>query len=135
MPTSDDVADLLAQAYTYDLEMPDNLQHASLGAVAACYNGIGPDWMPDHLRDAVTAHFGYFAAAAMVHDWEYENSEDRSRKAFTEANERLRRNCRKLLQKGYPWYKRWLYRKRPDFLADMCQEFGWGAWQDGKHPQ
>lgn len=135
MPSRDAVADLIAQARTYDLEMPEDFFLAPLDAVQAVYNGIGPDWLPARIRNWLTEHFEYFAAGAMIHDWEYEHTQDRSLKGFTDANERLRRNCKKLLAKGYPWYKRILYRNRPDVLASACQEFGWGAWQNGTHPQ
>jgi hypothetical protein len=127
-----DTADLVAQAYTYDLEMPKSLMLASLEAVEACSNGIGPDWLPECARAGLTEYLGYFAAAAVVHDWEYQHESDRSFAAFTRANERLRRNCKLLLRKGYPWYKRWLYRNRADMIADACQLWGWGAWQHGQ---
>lgn len=134
MAARDTVADLMAQAHTYDLDMPKSLQLASLDAVVECYNGIGPDWLPASIRNMVTEHFGYFRAGALVHDWEFQHGEDRSREAFTKANDRLESNCKKLLQKGVPWYKRWLYRNRPKMLAEACQLWGWGAWQDGEHP-
>ena len=129
MPSLDRVADLIAQVRTYDLERPSSFDMASLEQIAATYNGIGPEWLPKRLRNWLTDGFGYFAPAALVHDWEYRFSEDRSRAAFTACNERLRRNSRRLLAKGYAWYKRWFYRRRPDLLADACQEFGWSAWQ------
>lgn len=134
MPDTDNVADLIAQAYTYDLDMPMSLRRASLGAVAACYNGCGPDWLPEPVRNWLTGHFGYFAAAFLIHDWEFENEEDRSHQAFTRANDRLEANCERLKAKGVPWYKRWLYRGRPKLLAGACQLCGWGAWKDGEHP-
>lgn len=126
----DHVANLWAQAITYDLEIPDSMRLASLEQVASAYNGIGPDWLPSHLRSWLTGRFGYFEAAALVHDWEYQYAQDRSHKAFTACNERLRRNCKALLAKGCPWYKRPMYRRRPDLLADACQICGWGAWND-----
>jgi hypothetical protein len=124
------VDDLVAQIVTYDLEAPPMFWHTSLEDLERLYNGIGPDWLPKSIREAMTAHWGFYAPAALVHDYEYAMSEDRSFEAFTAANERMRRNCYKLNRKGYPWYKRWLYQLRSDKLADACQTFGWGAWNE-----
>ena len=126
----DTVADLIAQVRTYDLERPVSFDLASLEQIQEAYNGIGPDWLPENLREWLTARYGYFAAGALVHDWEYQTATDKSREAFIRCNERLRRNCRKLLRKGYPWYKAFLYRERPNILADACNRFGWEAWKE-----
>ena len=124
-----DIADLIAQIRTYDLEREPGFDLESLPEVMAIYNGIGPGWLPKPIRDWLTAHYGYFAAATVIHDWDYCFSQDRSAIAFTASNERLRRNCKRLLEmKGCPWWKAWLYRRRCDLLADSCQQFGWGAW-------
>lgn len=125
-----DTADLISQIRTYDLERPHLFDLSSLDAIHSIYNGIGPDWLPAPIRDWLTEHYGYFAAATVVHDYEFQKS-DKSVIGFTASNERLRRNCKRLLDmKGCPWYKRWLYRRRVDLLADACQKFGWGAWVD-----
>ena len=126
-----DINDLVAQIVTYDLETPVMFWHTSVEAIGGIYNGIGPEWLPKSVRDAMTSYWGFYGPAAVVHDYEYAMSEDRSRQAFTEANERLRRNCILLNKKGVPWYKRWLYQIRCNELADACQLFGWSAWESG----
>lgn len=127
-----DVADLIAQIRTYDLERESDFDLASLPAVISIYNGIGPGWLPKPIRDWLTKHYSFYAAATVIHDWEYWLSKDRSVIAFTASNERLRRNCKQLLKmKGCPWYKIWLYQRRCDLLADSCQKFGWSAWNSG----
>lgn len=124
-----DIADLIAQIRTYDLERDPGFDLASLVQVNKHYNGIGPGWLPALVRNWLTEHYGYYAAATVIHDWEYWFSEDRGVVAFTASNERLRRNCKRLLQmKGCPWWKAWLYRRRVDMLADACQQLGWSAW-------
>jgi hypothetical protein len=123
------IDDLVAQIVTYDLETPVMFWHTSLESLEALYNGIGPGWLPKGIRDMMTDHWGFYAAAALVHDYEYHMSEDRSRAAFTASNDRLRRNCHKLIRKGVPWHKRWLYLIRADKLADACEAFGWSAWE------
>lgn len=126
----DEVADLLAQIITYDLEYPDILMHTNINDLAGIYNGIGPDWMPESIREWMTERWQFFAAAALIHDYEYQMSTDKSREAFTACNERFRRNCHTLMKKSVPWYKRCLYRVRSDMLADACEKFGWSAWCD-----
>lgn len=123
-----DTADLIAQIRTYDLERHPFFDLSNLESIHSIYNGIGPDWIPKEIRDWLTSRFGYFAAATVIHDWEYHNS-DRTMTSFLASNERLRRNCKRLLEmKGCPWYKAWLCRRRVDLLADACNEFGWSAW-------
>jgi hypothetical protein len=125
----DIVAELMAQAEAYDLEVCRSYRHACLDDVVPVYNGIGPEWLPKALRELLTDRFGYFAPAALIHDWDFAKSEDRSMLAFAESNNRLRRNCRKLVKmKGCPWYKRPLYLYRCDMLADICHEMGYSAW-------
>lgn len=128
MPVSDEFADLLAQVYTYDLKRQISFDQASVEQCQEAYNGIGPDWLPESIRDWMTDRWRYFAPAAVVHDWDYSNPTHRNRADFTQANERLRRNCKALLRKGVPWYKRWLYEIRVDELADACEMFGFGGY-------
>lgn len=128
MPSLDRVADLIAQVRTFDLERPSGFDLATLEEIAVAYNGFGPEWLPKGMRDWLAGINAYFEPAALIHDWEYQFAPDRSREAFTACNERLRRNCRHLLVKGFPWYKRWYYRVRPELIADAVQELGWSAW-------
>ena len=126
---SDSIADLIAQARTYDLERDKMFDLASPEAIDQEYNGIGPEWLPESIRQWMTSEFGYFAAAAMIHDWDYACYPYRDAKGFWLVNERLRKNCHKLLAKGCPWWKRPLYAIRANALSDACQKFGWSAWQ------
>ena len=125
MLLDDETADLIAQAITYDLDVPGDWVEASNDQRAETYNGIGPDWLPELLREWATSLWHYFAAAALIHDWEYATTKDRSKKSFWLINNRFRKNCKRLLKmKGCPWYKRWLYERRIDALADACDTFG-----------
>lgn len=128
MPVSDQFADLLAQVFTYDLEFQGSFGVASVEAREKAYNGIGPDWLPKEIREWMTDRWHYFAPAAVIHDWDYCHPIMRNKADFHEANERFRRNCHKLLRKGVPWYKRWLYKIRVDELADACELFGFAGY-------
>lgn len=64
---------------------------ASLVQVNEHYNGIGPGWPFALVRNWLVEHYGYYAAATVIHDWEYWFSEDRGVVAFTASNERLAR--------------------------------------------
>ncbi len=124
----DVVADLLAQARTYDLEMPADFRLAPTWKVEEVYNGIGPDWMPKVMREWRPDRWSCFAPPALIHDWEYQFPPERNRTNFSAVNERFRRNCHLLLRKGCPWYKRWLYKLRADKLADACEAFGFDGY-------
>ena len=125
-----DIESLIAQIITWDLEAPLDFLKSTTGEKAAAYNGIGPDWLPESLRDWMTEQWGFFAAAAMIHDWEYTWTEDRSYASFRAINARFGRNCRTLLKKGVPWYKRPLYLFRADKLEDACNTWGFKGFLD-----
>ena len=96
------------------------------------YNGIGPEWAGHRIRDWVTGTFGVFEPAALIHDMRNYRS-DGTRAAFMAANEEFLRNCLKLVDYSFPWYRLRRYAMRGvamgmyDFVSGPG---GWAAWHD-----
>ena len=91
------------------------------------YNGVGPDDWPEWVRNFVSFLLRPFAAAALVHDWEY-SRDVKSKGLFRDANLRLAMNCGKLA----------FYERRPVLVfygvaaGLLCQIFGWKSYLEGR---
>ena len=91
------------------------------------YNGVGPDDWPEWVRNFVSFLLRPFAAAALVHDFEF-SRDYKSYGMFTDANMRLIVNVAKFA----------MYDRRPvlvfyGVLAGLlCQAFGYRAYKNGK---
>ena len=106
---------------------------APLHILENIYNGCGPDWLPEKYRKRMTKYFDFFQSAFLEHDFSFENS-DKTRKGFNAANLRLLRNCVRLVESEYSWWKNPIMKARRYFQAGAiyyaCQRWGWSAWQD-----
>lgn len=97
------------------------------------YNGIGPQFLPEKLRDKVTSLLAIFEPAALVHDLRFGRSDGTS-DAFNYANNEFYVNCHKCAKAKYKWWN-WK-RYRAYAVIDAMYEFncsaagGWRAWQD-----
>ena len=110
---------------------------------AANYNGIGPEWLGECLRDMVTDHFELFAPAALEHDFTFCFTVDKTREEFDAENLRFYNNCLKLIkhekslgnlsyfsfdiEKSY-----WRRLLQARFLFRMCDLWGWDAFVAAK---
>lgn len=116
--------------------IPREMLKVGPDTLAVTYNGIGPEWMPDKLRQKLTKHLPTFEPAAMVHDWQYTYADDRSHDAFLASNALLEENCRRLAAVKYPWYKSPIMRPLAILAAkDMryaCDTWGYSAWLEAK---
>ena len=104
-----------------------------IDAICKAYNGIGPQFLPEMLRDKVTSFLGIFEPAALVHDLRFDRS-DGTRESFDYANCEFFVNCHKCAKAAYPWWS-WK-RYRAYAVIDAMNEFncsdrgGWKAWLD-----
>lgn len=123
------IEELIRKIKTMELEGAEILDRFTAEAIGKIYNGIGPDRFPDWLRKIITESAGIFEPAAVIHDVEYENGG--TWQDFTDANERFRRNCYRLVKAEYPWWSplRYAWLNRARRWANYCQMFGW----DGFH--
>lgn len=106
---------------------PVSFWEASDAELARAYNGVGADGWPVWMRSVVTMLLRPFAAAALVHDWEY-SLPDKRYGAFTAANWRLFLNIGREA----------VYDCRPALVpagvcaAILCQLFGYRAYLQGR---
>ena len=120
---------LVADAIAANLEGADALIDAPLWALRRAYNGCGPEWMPECVRDSLTRYLAAFEPAFLVHDWDTSAS-DGEPGGFYASNRRLWRNCRALANRRWPWYnwRRYAARLAADTIYDTVNTFGWHAW-------
>ena len=91
------------------------------------WNGIGPEDWPEWVRKFVSYLLRPFAAAALIHDWEF-SRECKSYGMFTDANIRLAVNVAK-----FAVYDRRLILIPYGAVAGiLCQFFGYKAYKNGK---
>ena len=119
------IEELIRKIKTMELEGAEILDRFTAEAIGKIYNGIGPDRFPDWLRELVTESAGIFEPAAVIHDVEYDIGG--TWQDFTDANERFRRNCYRLVKAEYPWWSplRYAWLNRARRWANYCQLFGW----------
>lgn len=125
------VKELLQEIDKYGLFVPPNFNREE-SVLQKCYNGCGPDWMPEKIRNWLTSHFEFFESAFMIHDYEFTQS-DKSDSGFDCANSRLHANCWRLVTlkiSKYNFPKRILYYARSHEIYAACQMFGKSAWND-----
>ena len=97
------VAELIATARAAGLEGTALLDRAP-AEIAAEYNGIGPEFLPDEIRDEVTRFLALFEPAALIHDLRY-SAGSGTREDFEVANMEFHGNCLKLARAKYPWWR------------------------------
>lgn len=101
--------------------------------ICNAYNGIGPQFLPEKLRDKVTSFLGIFEPAALVHDLRFEQS-DGTRQSFDYANAEFVANCNKCAKNEYAWWNWKRYRAYAVIAAmnefNCADKCGWKAWLD-----
>lgn len=100
-----------------------------LDALAAAYNGTGPEFLPDAIRAKLDDACRPFLPAVMVHDVDYTFS-DGTVVSFRSANLRLLLNCLLCARAAMPWYswRRYALILEAYALYRACAKFGWIAW-------
>ncbi|MBQ7649696.1 MAG: hypothetical protein IJS15_01990 [Victivallales bacterium] len=94
---------------------------ASLEAIRRAYNGCGPERWPQELRDMLDAETSLFAPAIVVHDMDFDRS-DGKEDSLHEANERLHRNNKRIVQFYYPLFS--LMMLSPSYRLKRAKAFG-----------
>ena len=125
MKTKEEIDKLFKTAVLAGLDGTDAAADCSYEEIAAAYNGIGPEWLPEKVRAKITAYLGVFEPAALIHDIRYQKA-DGSADRFHQANYELRDNCFRLAEYSFPWYS---WRRYAAYLAaikmfEACENFG-----------
>ena len=107
------------------------LVYMPIEVLAAAYNGTGPEFLPQKIRDILDGACRPFLPAVMIHDVDFTFS-DGSEESFKQANRRLFWNCIICANNAYPWnnWRRYaLYIQAwAMYRAVSHPQFGWVAW-------
>ena len=100
-----------------------------IDTLADCYNGTGPEFLPQRIRQKLDAVCRPVLPAVMVHDVEFSFS-DGTRRSFLIANQHLFWNCIICSCDAHPWYswRRYVLILESWTIYRSCQKFGWIAW-------
>ena len=138
MKSEQEIDALVRRAVEAGLEGLDFLSSFTYAELAEGYNGIGPEFLPEWARDALSDKLDIFAPAALGHDMRNDVS-DGTRASFLAANDEFRRNCLKLAELAYPQQpgvEDDMKRARAKAVAEIlycfvsADNFGWRAWQE-----
>ena len=97
--------------------------------LADCYNGTGPEFLPQRIRQKLDAVCLPFLPAVMVHDVDFSFS-DGTRRSFLIANQHLFWNCIICTCDAHPWHswRRYVLILEAWAIYRACHKFGWIAW-------
>ena len=126
-----DLTDIRDAAIRLHLDGSQHLAYLPLDVLAAAYNGTGPEFLPQRIRDLLDGACRPFLPAVMIHDVDFTFS-DGSVESFKLANRRLLLNCITCANNAHPWtsWRRYaLYIQAwAMYRAVSHPQFGWVAW-------
>ena len=125
------LTDIRDAAIRLHLDGSQHLAYLPIDVLASAYNGTGPEFLPQRIRDLLDGACRPFLPAVMIHDVDYTFS-DGSEKSFNQANRRLFWNCITCANNAYPWTN---WRRYAIYLQAWAMyravshpKFGWVAW-------
>ena len=125
------LTDIRDAAIRLHLDGSQHLAYIPLDVLAASYNGTGPEFLPQKLRDLLDGACRPFLPAVMIHDVDFTLS-DGSEESFKQANTRLLGNCITCAMDAHPWtsWKRYslILEAWAMYRAVSHPKFGWTAW-------
>lgn len=113
------------------LEGIDRIERLSDGELEREFNGIGPEWFLQEVREGLGRRFGWLLGAVLVHDLDFYLG-DGTREDFERANGRFVRNGRRLARRRWlPLHPMKYIQNRAvvDLFGLLCGEFGWEAYE------
>ena len=128
--TYPELTDIRDAAIRLHLDGSQHLAYIPLDVLAASYNGTGPEFLPQKLRDLLDGACRPFLPAVMIHDVDFTLS-DGSKESFWQANNRLLINCITCALDAYPWtsWRRYVLVAEAFLIYRACAKFGWIAWR------
>ena len=124
------LTDIRDAAIRLHLDGSQLLAYMPLDILAASYNGTGPEFLPQRIRERLDVACRPFLPAVQIHDVDFTLS-DGSRESFRQANKRLLVNCIACALDAYPWtsWKRYALIAEAFVIYRACSKFGWIAWR------
>ena len=125
------LTDIRDAAIRLHLDGSQHLAFLPLDVLTAAYNGTGPEFLPQKIRDLLDGACRPFLPAVMIHDVDFTFS-DGSEESFKQANSRLLSNCITCACDAHPWtaWKRYslILEAWAMYRAVSHPQFGWVAW-------
>lgn len=130
MSDIDTVTQMLRQVAYYRLDGWSYVSQYTKVELAMYFNGIGPEWFPERLRNEIDARHPDLLPVAFIHDTEWSTS-DGTRKSFDASNERFKCNGYKIARAKYCWWdpRRYIRMNQARVFGNLCQAFGWSAYR------
>ena len=126
-----ELEDIRDAAIRLHLDGSTFLSYLPIDILASAYNGTGPEFLPQKIRQKLDAACRPFLPSVMTHDVDFTFS-DGSEESFKQANKRLFWNCITCANNAYPWnnWRRYaLYIQAwAMYRAVSHPKFGWVAW-------
>ena len=126
-----ELTDIRDAAIRLHLDGSQFLAYLPLEVLAAAYNGTGPEFLPEKIRQKLDAACRPFLPAVMIHDVDFTFS-DGSEESFRQANKRLLFNCITCAVASHPWtsWKRYtlFLEAWAMYRAVSHPKLGWIAW-------
>ena len=125
-----ELTDIRDAAIRLHLDGSQFLAYLPIEVLASSYNGTGPEFLPQRIRDLLDGACRPFLPAVMIHDVDFTLS-DGSKESFRQANNRLLVNCITCALEAYPWnsWRRYVLIAEAFLLYRACAKFGWIAWR------
>ena len=125
------LTDIRDAAIRLHLDGAQHLAYLPLDVLAEAYNGTGPEFLPQEIRDLLDGACRPFLPAVMIHDVDFTFS-DGSEESFKHANRRLLFNCIRCAMSAHPWtsWKRYALILQAWAMSRAVShpKFGWVAW-------
>lgn len=133
MYAENDIARLLADAENFKLQIPEGILDQSPDKLCKICNGVGcehPEHISPALRKALNRVYAFAECSAMLHDWNYFNS-DGTEISREKADKQFRANILDEIDGRNPrfkWLKQWLALRAYEAVrkygrADWCIAF------------
>lgn len=124
------LSDIRDAAIRLHLDGSQHLAYLPMEVLAAAYNGTGPEFLPQNIRDLLDGACRPFLPAVMIHDVDFTFS-DGSEESFKQANTRLLGNCITCAMDAHPWtsWRRYALIAEAYVIYRACAKFGWVAWR------
>ena len=126
-----EIEDIRADACRLHLDGSQCLAYMPIDILAAAYNGTGPEFLPQKIRQTLDASCRPFLPAVQIHDVDYTFS-DGSEASFKQANLRFLFNCIRCACAAHPWtsWKRYalFIQAWAMYRAVSHPKLGWTAW-------
>lgn len=133
MYSEDKIVRILKQAEDLNLDIPSDIFDQSPDKLCKICNGVGcehPEHIPPALRKALNRIMAFAECSAVLHDWEYYNS-DGKEESREKADKQFRANMLDEIEgrnTRFKWFKQWLALRAYEAVrkygrADWCIAF------------